>query len=128
MTAIQTIGMVLHPLRDATDAVDTILSWAQDHLVTVLGLDAEVARLNCRATAVSEREMAERANLLVALGGDGTVLRALRLAGQEPVGAGNRALWQAATERLDPDFGDRPLHPDVELARQLIEAWELELG
>jgi histidine ammonia-lyase len=55
-------------------------------------------------------------------------VRALRLAGQEPVGAGNRALWQAATERLDPDLGDRPLHPDVELARQLIEAWELELG
>jgi histidine ammonia-lyase len=55
-------------------------------------------------------------------------VRALRLAGQEPVGAGNRALWEAATERLDPDLGDRPLHPDVELARQLIEAWELELG
>jgi histidine ammonia-lyase len=55
-------------------------------------------------------------------------VRALRLAGQEPVGAGNRALWRAATERLNPDLGDRPLHPDVELARQLIEAWEVELG
>ncbi len=55
-------------------------------------------------------------------------VRALRLAGQEPVGAGNRALWGAAAERLDADLGDRPLHPDVELARQLIEAWELELG
>ena len=55
-------------------------------------------------------------------------VRALRLAGQEPIGAGTRALWQLASERLDPDLGDRPLHPDVEVARQLIEAWGTELG
>ena len=53
-------------------------------------------------------------------------VRALRLAGQEPIGAGTRELWQLASDRLDPDLGDRPLHPDVEAARQLIEAWETE--
>ena len=55
-------------------------------------------------------------------------VRALRLAGQEPVGAGTRRLWSVATERLDPDLHDRPLSPDVEAARQLIAAWEVELG
>jgi histidine ammonia-lyase len=55
-------------------------------------------------------------------------VRALRLAGQEPVGAGTRALWEAASERLDPDLSDRPLHPDVESARQMVETWEVELG
>jgi histidine ammonia-lyase len=55
-------------------------------------------------------------------------VRALRLAGHEPVGAGTRALWATASERLDPDLRDRPLHPDVEAARLLIEAWESELG
>jgi histidine ammonia-lyase len=55
-------------------------------------------------------------------------VRALRLAGQEPVGAGNRALWEAATARLDAELGDRPLHPDVEAARQLIEEWTVELA
>jgi histidine ammonia-lyase len=50
-------------------------------------------------------------------------VRALRLAGQEPVGPGTRSLWQAAIERLDPGLEDRPLHPDVEAARELIEAW-----
>jgi histidine ammonia-lyase len=55
-------------------------------------------------------------------------VRALRLAGNEPLGAGSQALWQAASAQLDPDLGDRPLHPDVEVARRLIEAWELELG
>ncbi len=52
-------------------------------------------------------------------------VRALRLAGQEPVGAGTRPLWAAAIERLDPDLSDRPLHPDVEAARRLVEGWAL---
>jgi histidine ammonia-lyase len=55
-------------------------------------------------------------------------VRALRLAGQEPVGAGNRALWEAAAGRLNPDLSDRPLHPDVEIARELVESWQVELG
>jgi histidine ammonia-lyase len=54
-------------------------------------------------------------------------VRALRLAGQEPVGAGTQTLWELASERLDPDLGDRPLHPDVEAARELIDAWETAL-
>jgi len=55
-------------------------------------------------------------------------VRALRVAGHEPIGAGIQPLWQAARERLDPDLRDRPLHPDIEAARQLIEGWEAELG
>ena len=55
-------------------------------------------------------------------------VRALRLAGQVPIGAGNQALWEAASQRLDPELADRPLHPDVEIARQLIEGWQIELG
>jgi histidine ammonia-lyase len=51
-------------------------------------------------------------------------VRALRLAGQEPVGAGTRRLWDVAAERLDPDLSDRPLHPDIEIARRLVEGWE----
>lgn len=85
MTTVRTMGIVLHPLRDAADAVDAILSWAMSHQVTVLGLEAEISRLNCAAGAVSEREMGERTDLLVALGGDGTVLRALRLADRHAV-------------------------------------------
>jgi NAD+ kinase len=72
--------MVLHPLREAAGPVASILSWAQYHQVTVLGLEAEISRLDCTAVAVSESEMGDRADLLVALGGDGTVLRAMRLA------------------------------------------------
>lgn len=50
-------------------------------------------------------------------------VRALRLAGHEPVGAGTRSLYETAIARLDPDLTDRPLHPDIEAARVLIESW-----
>lgn len=83
--AVRVVGMVLHPLREIAGPVERILQWAENHRVTVLGLQGEIARLNCRAVAVSEQEMADRADLLVALGGDGTVLRAMRLAGGHAV-------------------------------------------
>ena len=78
-TTVRSLGMVLHPLREIAEPVERILTWANSHHVSVLGLKGEIARLSCRAVAVSEDQMAERADLLVALGGDGTVLRAMRL-------------------------------------------------
>jgi histidine ammonia-lyase len=50
-------------------------------------------------------------------------VRALRLAGTEPVGAGSRALFARAATVLDARLGDRPLHPDVSAASALIERW-----
>jgi histidine ammonia-lyase len=50
-------------------------------------------------------------------------VRALRLAGHQPLGAGTGPLFAAAAARIDPELGDRPLHPDVEAARVLIEGW-----
>jgi len=74
------VGIVLHPKRDSAEAVAAILGWAERHDVTVLGLAEEVARLNCAAVAVSAADLARRSDLLVSLGGDGTMLRAMRLA------------------------------------------------
>lgn len=84
-SAVHSLGMVLHPRREIAGPVNRILGWAEGHQVVVLGLDDEIERLNCRAVAVSESEMPERADLLVALGGDGTVLRAMRLAAEHAV-------------------------------------------
>ena len=55
-------------------------------------------------------------------------VRALRLAGETPSGAGNQALWRAAVAVLPPELADRPLAPDVEAARRLIADWAVELG
>jgi NAD+ kinase len=79
MGMIHVVGVVLHPRRDCTPAVDTILAWAKEHGVTVLGLTEEIKRIDCAAVAVTATELIERSGLLVSLGGDGTMLRALRL-------------------------------------------------
>src|SRR6516162_6832743 len=77
------VGMVLHPERDCTGAVGSILEWAARREILVLGIDTEIRRLACTAQAVTAKELRERADLLVSLGGDGTMLRAMRLADRQ---------------------------------------------
>ena len=47
-------------------------------------------------------------------------VRALRLRGRPPQGAGVRSLFDAASARLDPDMADRPLSGDLDAARLLL--------
>ncbi|MET9338339.1 NAD(+)/NADH kinase [Nonomuraea sp. NPDC004354] len=79
MGMIGTVGLVLHPRRDSETAIQTIISWAVSRGVTVLGLPDEVDRIHCSAIAVEPEELCKRADLLVSLGGDGTMLRTMRL-------------------------------------------------
>jgi NAD+ kinase len=80
---MHTVGIVLHPERDSAEAVDAILGWAEKRSIQVLGINAEIKRLRCAATAVSAEELGRRSDLIVSLGGDGTMLRAMRLADQQ---------------------------------------------
>jgi NAD+ kinase len=77
------IGLVLHPQRDSAAAVNAVLDWAARKGAQVLGIDSEVERLNCAAVAVTAAELGRRADLVVSLGGDGTMLRAMRLADRQ---------------------------------------------
>src|SRR6266545_2979489 len=79
MGMIGTVGLVLHPARDCGSAMRTITRWAHTRKVSVLGLTHEAARIAGEATAVEAEYLAERADLVVSLGGDGTMLRAMRL-------------------------------------------------
>src|ERR1700683_2711544 len=74
------VGLVLHPQRDCGGAVASVLDWADRRGIQVLGIDTELARVACSADPVSAEELRRRADLLVSLGGDGTMLRAMRLA------------------------------------------------
>jgi NAD+ kinase len=76
---IGSVGLVLHPRRDSAEAVGTITAWAARRDVTVFGLATEIDRLGSSAVPVDSEVMASQADLLVGLGGDGTVLRAMRL-------------------------------------------------
>jgi NAD+ kinase len=73
------VGIVLHPKRDSAEAVTAILGWAERNDAVVLGLEDEISRLNCAAVPVAAADLASRSDLLVSLGGDGTMLRAMRL-------------------------------------------------
>ncbi|GAA1295568.1 NAD kinase [Planotetraspora silvatica] len=79
MGLVSTVGLVLHPQRDSKEAIDTIVEWARGRDGTVLGLPDEVGRIDCSAIAVDTTTLVKRADLLVSLGGDGTMLRTMRL-------------------------------------------------
>ncbi|HET6481002.1 MAG TPA: N-acetyltransferase [Actinoplanes sp.] len=79
MGMVKVVGLVLHPRRDCGSAIDAIVKWAFRRDVTVLGLHDEIDRIDCDAVAVTPEEMADRAGLVVSLGGDGTMLRTMRL-------------------------------------------------
>ncbi|GAB2962222.1 NAD(+)/NADH kinase [Nonomuraea fastidiosa] len=84
MGMVGTVGLVLHPQRDSKKAIDTILRWAADKGATVLGLPEEVGRIDCTAVPVDAGALVERADLVVGLGGDGTMLRTMRLLAGRP--------------------------------------------
>ncbi|GAA4219769.1 NAD+ kinase [Streptosporangium album] len=84
MGMVETVGLVLHPRRDSKVAIDTIVEWARDRGVTVYGLPDEIGRIDCSAVAVDADTLVECADLLVSLGGDGTMLRTMRLIAGRP--------------------------------------------
>lgn len=87
MGLVSVVGLVLHPGRDCNPAMDMITDWARDRNVTVLGLDGETKRISGDVITCTPQAMAQSADLLVSLGGDGTMLRTMRLAstGRAPV-------------------------------------------
>jgi NAD+ kinase len=80
------MGLVLHPRRDCSGAVGQVASWTATHGVTLLADEDDVARLSLRGvTAVSRDELAATSDALIALGGDGTLLGAMRLVADRQV-------------------------------------------
>jgi NAD+ kinase len=73
-------GLVLHPKRDSAAAVQAVLGWAAKRDIEILGIAGEITRLNCAAVPVTPVELGRRSDLVVSLGGDGTMLRAMRIA------------------------------------------------
>ena len=76
---MHSIGLVLHPLRNCGDAVGAVMDWATARGGKVFGVTGEIARVQ-GAIAVSAAELSQHCDLIVSLGGDGTMLRAMRLA------------------------------------------------
>ena len=74
------IGVVVHPRRDSHDMIECIVRWAAGHGKEVRGLSEARDLLPASVRTVEEHELAVGAGLLIGVGGDGTILRALKLA------------------------------------------------
>jgi NAD+ kinase len=79
------LGLVLHPRSDPTAVVETIMTWARSHGKQVIADARDTARLPDDVEPVSPAQLADEADALISLGGDGTMLGALRLVAHRPV-------------------------------------------
>jgi NAD+ kinase len=79
------LGLVLHPRSDPTPVVEKLTSWARSHGKQVIADARDAARLPDGVVPVSGARFVEEADALISLGGDGTMLGALRLVAQRPV-------------------------------------------
>ncbi len=80
------MGLVLHPRRDCSPAVGQVAAWTSTHDVELVASVDDVTRLALAGlTALSVEELASTCDGIIALGGDGTLLGAMRLVSGRPV-------------------------------------------
>jgi NAD+ kinase len=80
------IGLVLHPGRDCSGAARQVAAWTTAHGVDLVAARADVTRLQLDGVRpVDVAELAGGCDGLIALGGDGTLLGAMRLVHARPV-------------------------------------------
>ncbi len=76
---VRTLGLVLRPERNLDHVLQQIRAWATTHGVALTGAAGE-ARLPAGVASRPEPSLAEGCDVVLALGGDGTMLGALRMA------------------------------------------------
>jgi NAD+ kinase len=88
MSRIKKVGVVVHPGRPPAVELGKLLAgWAEEHGIELRTLTSERGCIGEDVPCVDEPEFAPGLDLVVALGGDGTLLRALGLVLTEQVPA-----------------------------------------
>ncbi|MFI5908119.1 NAD(+)/NADH kinase [Dactylosporangium sp. NPDC051541] len=84
---VGTVGLVLHPTKPVAGSVETILTAVKGkgHPVRVLARASDRDRLPDAVETVPDDRFADEVDGIVALGGDGTMLGAMRLMADRPV-------------------------------------------
>jgi NAD+ kinase len=73
------IGLVVHPSKAVGESIRLIIEFAGRYGETVVARESDAARVGPGVTLVPADGFAERVDAVVALGGDGTMLGAMRL-------------------------------------------------
>jgi NAD+ kinase len=82
---LATVGVAVHPTKDVTGSLATLRDWADRHAVEVVARRADAARVPAGVTVLAEADFLARVDAVVSLGGDGTMLGAMRLLIGRPV-------------------------------------------
>ena len=80
MKAGSAIGILVHPRRDSHDLIALILEWASGHGKTVRAMEEARSLFPAQVVTVPDEQIGEGTALVIAAGGDGTILRGLKLA------------------------------------------------
>jgi NAD+ kinase len=82
---VRAVGLVLHPTKSVEQSVDMIVASARDRQIRVLARPGDRDRVPAEVDVVPEAVFVTEADGLIALGGDGTMLGAMRLVVERPV-------------------------------------------
>jgi NAD+ kinase len=85
MVSASAIGLVLHPTKPVAQSVDAILTFVAGHPVRVLARESDRDRVPAGVEIVTEERFVAEVGAVVSLGGDGTMLGAMRLMIPRPV-------------------------------------------
>ena len=133
-SAISTVGLIAKPRSDrATTLIPELVAWLESRRIAVF-LDEEAAGYTGRASKLTRDQVAAQSQLMVVLGGDGTLLSAARasLGRNVPLLAVNLGglgfLTAIKIEELYPQL-ERALQGDFRVARRRmlhVELWRGE--
>ncbi|AMM19598.1 N-acetylmuramoyl-L-alanine amidase [Frondihabitans sp. PAMC 28766] len=79
------VGLIPHPTKTVMPSIDVLRSWQEKSDSRLIALRDDASRVGADVELVDEEEFVERVDVVVALGGDGTMLGAMRLVANRPV-------------------------------------------
>lgn len=85
MSATYTIGLVPHPTKAVTPSIDVLRKWQATTGAHLIALTDDAKRVGPDIELVDEATFVADVDVVVALGGDGTMLGAMRLVAHRPV-------------------------------------------
>ena len=83
--ATKTIGLVPHPTKNVQQSITVLAQWRDSHGARLVALASDVARVGPGIDLLTADQFVGQVDFVVALGGDGTMLGAMRLVASRPV-------------------------------------------